>query len=74
MVVATERKFQGPDTRLLWRELAYGGYAQHEVPTTSSGRLLQSPHVEAVAKWIREALGDARQAQGALTSDRVVGA
>jgi len=56
LVIASAREFRGPDTRRWWRGLAPSGYIQREIPVTSSGPLLISPHVEGLAEWMREAL------------------
>lgn len=56
LVIASAREFRGPDTRRWWRGLAPSGYIQREIPVTSSGPLLISPHVEVLAEWMREAL------------------
>lgn len=56
LVIASAREFRGPDTRRWWRELAPSGFVQREIPVTSSGPLLISPHVEVLAEWMREAL------------------
>jgi amino acid adenylation domain-containing protein len=59
LVIASAREFRGPDTRRWWRGLAPLGYVQREIPVTSSGPLLISPHVEVLAEWMGEALRDA---------------
>jgi aspartate racemase len=55
-IIASRREFQGDDGRKRWRELSGQGYEQLEVPARDSGTLLESPHIEHVAAWIKRHL------------------
>jgi amino acid adenylation domain-containing protein len=54
--VAAERVFTGEDGRHLWRRLAPADFAQAEFAVTDSGAMLQNDSVDALARWMREAL------------------
>jgi amino acid adenylation domain-containing protein len=54
--VAAERAFTGEDGRKLWRQLAPADYAQAEFAVNDSGKMLMNAHVDALARWMRDAL------------------
>jgi hypothetical protein len=66
LVLASERKSHKHkrDPRLLWGELARGGYIVRYVLALDSGLALKSPHVEQLAAWINEGIGDAGRTEG----------
>ena len=63
-VRAAQRPLSGPDQRAQWRVLAPRRYAETDLPAVDSGHLLQAPHAEPLAAWMREQLARLDAASG----------
>ena len=70
---ASERRFQGPDLRDVWRQLAEGGYAEIDIATDDSGHMLMAPHAQALGQWMVEALRSTTPAGAGVVGAATVG-